>query len=185
MTENPSDREASFDGDTDVRGLRSFYMSRSGHESGKLDAYDLNILRTLAAEGRISWRDLADRLGLSLTPTLRRVRRLEEEHYIQGYAARLNERQLGGALNVVVAVSLEKQSEEVFNRFEEEITQIPEVIFCSLMTGKPDYILNVMAENLELFERVRARIACLPGVAKLNSSFLLKVVRARRPPLAE
>lgn len=160
-------------------------MNRAAQEGARLDTYDLQILRTLASDGRISWRDLAEKVGLSLTPTLRRVRRLEEEQYIQGYAARLNERQLGGAVNVVVAVSLEKQSEEAFGRFEEELAKIPEVIFCSLMTGKPDYILNVLAENVELFERVHMRIARIPGIAKLNSSFLLKVVRARRPPLAE
>lgn len=183
--ENSDVKEAVIDVGTGVGAFRSLAVSRAAHDNAKLDAYDLNILRTLAFDGRISWRDLADKVGLSLTPTLRRVRRLEEEHYIQGYAARLNERQLGGALNVVVTVSLEKQSEEAFGRFEEDVANISEVIFCSLMTGKPDYLLNVLAENMELFERVRERIARIPGVAKVNSSFLLKVVRARRPPLAE
>lgn len=160
-------------------------MSRGAHEIGKLDAYDLKILRTLASDGRISWRDLADKVGLSLTPTLRRVRRLEEEQYIQGYAARINERQLGGAINAVMAISLEKQSEETLSLFEQEINKISEVTFCSLMTGKPDYIVDVLTQNLEMFENVHARIARIPGVAKINSSFLLKRVRVRRPPLGE
>jgi Lrp/AsnC family leucine-responsive transcriptional regulator len=165
--------------------FRPYAMTQNGPEPSKLDSYDLNILRTLAADGRISWRDLAEKIGLSLTPTLRRVRRLEEEQYIQGYAARLNERQLGGTLNVIVGVSLEKQSDSAFQQFEDEIVKIPEVIFCSLMTGKPDYIINVLANNVETFERVHGRISRIPAVAKISSSFLMKVVRPRRPPLTE
>lgn len=75
----------------------------------ELDRIDLKILRALADDGRLSWRDLAQKVGLSLTPTLRRVRRLEEEHYIQGYFARLDEERLSGAMSVFVSVSLESR----------------------------------------------------------------------------
>lgn len=76
----------------------------------ELDRIDLKILRALADDGRLSWRDLAQKVGLSLTPTLRRVRRLEEEHYIQGYFARLDEERLSGAMSVFVSVSLDRKS---------------------------------------------------------------------------
>ncbi len=81
-------------------------------ENTTLDSYDRRILDALARDGRMSWRDLAEEIGLSLTPTLRRVRILESEGYIQGYAARLDERRLKGAMSVFVSVTLERQSED-------------------------------------------------------------------------
>jgi DNA-binding Lrp family transcriptional regulator len=75
------------------------------------DSFDQKILRILAARGRISWRDLAQAIGLSLTPTLRRVRRLENAGYILGYAAMLNERRLAGTIEALVSIALNKQSE--------------------------------------------------------------------------
>ena len=77
-----------------------------------LDRYDLKILDALAIDGRLSWRDLAEKIGLSLTPTLRRVRRLEETGYILGYSARLDEARLGHAISVFVSVTLTAQTEE-------------------------------------------------------------------------
>lgn len=94
----------------------------------ELDRIDLKILRALADDGRLSWRDLAQKVGLSLTPTLRRVRRLEEEHYIQGYFARLDEERLSGAMSVFVSVSLEKQTGDYLARFEERIVDAPQVM---------------------------------------------------------
>src|SRR5690349_1962697 len=100
----------------------------------ELDQFDLKILRELAADGRLSGRELAERIGLSLTPTVRRVRRLEEERYIQGYGAQLNEQQLVGSISVFVSVTLEKQSESVIARFEATVTKCPEVMSCFLMS---------------------------------------------------
>jgi hypothetical protein len=97
-----------------------------------IDRTDLKILRALADDGRLSWRDLAQKIGLSLTPTLRRVRRLEEERYIQGYFAQLDEERLSGAMSVFVSVTLEKQTGDYLARFEESIVQAPQV-----MSGLP------------------------------------------------
>ncbi|WP_310635254.1 Lrp/AsnC family transcriptional regulator [Burkholderia cenocepacia] len=109
-----------------------------------LDRIDIHILRELAADGRLSSRDLAERIGLSLTPTLRRVRHLEEEGYIRGYVAQLDESRLVGPVSVFVSVSLTKQSEAVIACFESEISAVPEVMSCFLMTGDADYILRVV-----------------------------------------
>ena len=96
----------------------------------ELDRIDLKILRALADDGRLSWRDLAQKVGLSLTPTLRRVRRLEEEHH-PGCFARLDEERLSGAMSVFVSVSLEKQTGDYLARFEERIVDAPQVMSCS------------------------------------------------------
>lgn len=118
----------------------------------ELDRIDLKILRALADDGRLSWRDLAQKVGLSLTPTLRRVRRLEEEHYIQGYFARLDEERLSGAMSVFVSVSLEKQTGDYLARFEERIVDAPQVMSCFQMTGDADYMLRVVVKDLAAYQ---------------------------------
>jgi Lrp/AsnC family leucine-responsive transcriptional regulator len=117
-----------------------------------LDSYDEKILKRLAEDGRVSWRDLAESIGLSATPTLRRVRRLEDEGYIQGYGARLDEAKLGAGISVFVSVTLSAQTEDAIQRFEKVIMRSPEVMSCFLMTGDADYLLRVVVPNLEAFQ---------------------------------
>jgi Lrp/AsnC family transcriptional regulator, leucine-responsive regulatory protein len=148
-----------------------------------LDRLDIQILRELAADGRLSWRDLAERIGLSLTPTTRRVRRLEEEGYIRGYVAQLDEARLAGAVTVFVSVTLEKQSEKAIARFETEIALAPEVMSCFLMTGDSDYNLRVVVADLEAYHQFLTRsLTGIPGVAHIKSSFALKTVLMRTAP---
>src|ERR1700746_3244453 len=109
----------------------------------ELDGYDYRILQELTRDGRLSWRDLADRIGLSLTPTLRRVRRLEETGYINGYSANLDERRLAGAMIVFISVTLERQVEDALTVFETEVLKLPQVMSGFLMTGGGDYLLGV------------------------------------------
>ncbi|WP_028997975.1 Lrp/AsnC family transcriptional regulator [Azohydromonas australica] len=150
----------------------------------ELDQFDLKILRELAADGRLSGRELAERIGLSLTPTVRRVRRLEEEQYIQGYGAQLNEQQLVGSISVFVSVTLEKQSESVIARFEGTVTKCPEVMSCFLMSGDADYNLRVVVKDLESYHHFLTRtLTRIPGVAHIKSSFALKTVLIRPAPL--
>ena len=150
-----------------------------------LDRIDRNILSILAEEGRISWRDLAERVGLSLTPTLRRIRRLEEEAYITGYSARLDESRLGGQVSFFVSVTLDKQSEDALDVFERHIAEAPEVMSCFLMAGGEDYLLRVVAEDLPTYQAFMTGILTrIPGVARIHSSFALKsVIRRAAPPL--
>ena len=152
--------------------------------SNDLDKVDLAILNQLATDGRLSWRELAQRVHLSLTPTLRRVRHLEQQGYIRGYVAQLDEARLAGAMTVYVSVSLEKQSEAVIARFEKEIVAAPEVMSCFLMTGDADYILRVVVKDLDAYHRFLTRsLTPIPGVARINSSFALKTVLMRPAPL--
>ncbi|WP_241365575.1 Lrp/AsnC family transcriptional regulator [Pseudomonas aeruginosa] len=151
----------------------------------ELDRIDLKILRALADDGRLSWRDLAQKVGLSLTPTptLRRVRRLEEEHYIQGYFARLDEERLSGAMSVFVSVSLEKQTGDYLARFEERIVDAPQVMSCFQMTGDADYMLRVVVKDLAAYQAFLTNtLTCIPGVAGIKSAFALKSVMLRSAP---
>jgi DNA-binding Lrp family transcriptional regulator len=159
-------------------------MKFIGTTPGELDRYDLKILRELVADARLSGRDLAERIGLSLTPTLRRLRRLEKEHYIRGYAAQLDEQRLVGTMSVFVAVTLEKQSESAIAQFESAIAKCPEVMSCFLTTGDADYSLRVVVPDLSAYYQfLTRRLTRIPGVQHINSSFALKSVLVRSSPL--
>ena len=146
---------------------------------------DTRILRALAEDGRISARELGDRIGLSLTPTLRRIRRLEDAGYIQGYGARLDEARLGGAISVFVQVTLKAQTVEAISDFEMQIVKAREVMSCYLMTGGADYMLRVVASDLAGYQAfLMDTLTRIPGVAHIQSSFALKpVIERTSPPL--
>ncbi|MFL9924913.1 Lrp/AsnC family transcriptional regulator [Herbaspirillum lusitanum] len=149
----------------------------------KLDKVDIKILNHLAGDGRIGWKELADKIGLSLTPTLRRVRLLEEAGYIQGYFARLDEARLAGELVVFVSVAMDKQEQEALLNFEKRIVQVPQVMSCFLMTGDADYLLRVVVKDLNTFQSfLTDTLTRIPGVAHIKSSFALKSVLNRTAP---
>jgi DNA-binding Lrp family transcriptional regulator len=152
-------------------------------DSAELDSCDRKILRHLAQDGRISWRDLADRIGLSLTPTLRRVRRLEAESYIEGYSANLDERRLLGTMSAFVSVTLERQSEGALAAFEAKVVTLPEVMSAFLMTGGADYFLRIVVRDLDHYQRLLAELTRIPGVAHIQSSFAIRPVIKRPAPL--
>jgi Lrp/AsnC family leucine-responsive transcriptional regulator len=150
----------------------------------KCDKTDLKILKELAVDGRMAWSALGDKIGLSLTPTLRRVRRLEEDGFIEGYVAKLDEGRLVGRMSVFVSVTLASQSEEVIARFEEQIALAPEVMSCFLMTGDADYNLRVVVPDLDAYHHFLTRtLTRIDGVAHIKSSFALKTVLNRASPL--
>ena len=148
-----------------------------------VDRMDAKILRTVADNGRISWRELAERIGLSLTPTLRRIRRLEDDGIIAGYSARFSEQKLGVGITMYVMVTLERQTEESLKVFERRIADVPEVMSCYLMTGEADYILRVVAADLESYQRFMLDILTrIPGVTRIQSSLAIKPVFQRAVP---
>jgi Lrp/AsnC family leucine-responsive transcriptional regulator len=148
-----------------------------------LDRYDLRILQRLTQDGRITWRDLADEIGLSMTPTIRRVRLLEEAGYITGYSARLDEGRLAGNMIVFISVTLERQVREVLDLFEAKVTDLPEVMSGFLMTGGADYLLRAVVRNLDHYRDLLESITQIPGVAHIQSSFALKAFVNRPAPL--
>jgi Lrp/AsnC family transcriptional regulator, leucine-responsive regulatory protein len=149
-----------------------------------LDRTDRKILKALVNDGRISWRELAEQVGLSTTPILRRVKALEEAGYIRGYTATLDEARLAGTLSVFVSITLDKQDADALVRFEEQIRLAPEVMSCFLMTGDFDYLLRVVTPSVEAFQVfLTSKLARIPGVAHLKSSFALKAILVRQAPL--
>jgi Lrp/AsnC family leucine-responsive transcriptional regulator len=148
-----------------------------------LDRVDRRILSVLAEDGRTTCSELAQKVGLSNTPVLRRVRLLEQRGLIAGYAARLDETKLGYSVSVFVSVVLNSQSHEALASFEERVSEMPEVMSCFVMSGSTDYLLRVVVPDLETFRVfVTERLAAAPGLSRLNSSFVLKTVLQRNAP---
>lgn len=144
----------------------------------EIDQVDKRILAALQADGRLTNVDLAERVGLSPSPCLRRVRILEEAGIIRGYQAVVDQGQVGLPVSVFVSVKLEKQREDALQRFEKAVRGFPEVLECYLMTGSRDYLLRVVARDLADYERfLKATLTRIDGVASIESSFALAQVK--------
>ena len=151
-----------------------------------LDAIDRRILGVLQADARISNAALAEAVGLSPSPCLRRVRALERGGVIRGYAALVEPGAVGLPISVFVQVTLERQVEQALETFERAIRARPEVMECYLMTGDADYLLRVVVSDLTAYERfLKEHLTRVPGVASIKSSFALNQVKyATALPLA-
>jgi len=144
----------------------------------KLDRYDKKILEVLQAEGRIHNQDLADRIGLSASPCLRRVRALEESGLILGYRAMLDARKLGLTLMALIHISMDVHTPERFGHFEAAVAVLPEVLVCLLITGQDaDYQLKVAVRDMDHYQFLLLnKITRIEGVTGVHSSFVLRRV---------
>ena len=145
-----------------------------------LDAIDRKILENLQNNARMRNVELAEKVGLSPSPCLRRVGNMEETGVIRGYATLVDAEAVGLPVSVFVSVTLEKQIDKVLEKFEKEIRARPEVMECYLMTGDFDYLLRVVTADLGAYERfLIEHLTRIPGVASIKSSFALKQVAYR------
>ena len=148
-----------------------------------LDKIDATILSELTENARVSQVELAARVGLSATAVARRQRALEEAGLIRGYQAVLDLGRFGLGTTVVVRITLESQSDEALKAFEAGVLDCPSVVRCFLMSGSDDYVVIVLARDIEDFERIhRTELSRLPRVARLESSFALREVVTRAVP---
>ncbi|PWC56490.1 Lrp/AsnC family transcriptional regulator [Azospirillum sp. TSO22-1] len=146
----------------------------------KLDRVDRKILTLLQQDSRQPNNELAERVGLSPSPCLRRVKALEDAGVITGYVALVAPASVDLPVNVFISVSLERQVEERIDAFENAVMNRPEVLECYLMTGDADYLLRVVVPDLASYERfLKEHLTRIPGVASIRSSFALKQVRYR------
>ncbi|MDA0190279.1 MAG: Lrp/AsnC family transcriptional regulator [Proteobacteria bacterium] len=149
-----------------------------------LDRYDRRILEILQEDGRISNQDLAERIGLSPSPCLRRVRALEEAGIIAGYRAALDARALGLTLMALIHISMDRHTPERFENFESRVRAIPEVMECLLITGQDaDYQIKAVVRDMDAYQELLLnRITRIEGVTGVHSSFVLRRV-IERPAL--
>ncbi|HAE50002.1 MAG: transcriptional regulator [Tistrella sp.] len=149
-----------------------------------LDPVDDRIVRLLRKDGRMSNARLAEAVGLSQSACLRRLRLLEKSGVIRGYTALIDLPADEEPTVVIVQITLERQTEEVLNRFEMAVRRCPEVRECYLMTGLSDYLLRVETEDAAAYERVHKEVLSrMPGVARIQSSFAIRTVIRNRQPV--
>jgi DNA-binding Lrp family transcriptional regulator len=143
-----------------------------------MDQVDRTIIHHLAAEGRLTNTELADRIGLSPTPCLRRVRHLEQAGVITGYHATVDPAALGQGFEVLLHVEMGLQDRATLEAFETQVQQIGEITACRRMFGHPDYLLWIATSDLETYERLyMEKLTDLPGVARTNSQFTMKTIK--------
>jgi Lrp/AsnC family leucine-responsive transcriptional regulator len=151
-------------------------MNKS-HKSRTLDRIDLNILATLQINGRISNVNLANTIGLSASPCLDRVKRLEVEGYIERYGARLNASKLKFGMSAFVQITLDRTTSEIFNSFEAAIKQIDQVAECHMVAGGFDYLVKIRIADMEAYRQVLGTIVDIPGVAKNHTYVVIEEVK--------
>jgi DNA-binding Lrp family transcriptional regulator len=144
-----------------------------------MDAVDRRIIAELQRDGRLSNVELADRVGLTPAPCLRRVKRMESEGVIVGYTARIDPQAIGRGFEVLVFVDLRRKDRATFEAFEAAVAALDEVTEVRRMFGLPDYLLRVATASLESFETfLSTQLGDAPGVDKLDSHITMKLVKA-------
>lgn len=141
-----------------------------------LDKIDLSILRELQQDSSLTNQELADRVGLSASPCLRRVKALEESGVIDKSVTLLNQNKLGLKLTAFIQISMDRHTPDRFELFESTLESFPEVKSCSLVTGQSaDYLLEVVVEDMERYQEfLLGKLTRIPGVTGVHSSFLLR-----------
>ncbi len=147
---------------------------RSGR---RLDNIDRRILRELQDDGRISFVNLADKVGLSTSPCLERVRRLERDGFITGYSARLDPALLDAGLLVFVEISLNYTSGRIFEEFRDAVRKWPQILECHLVAGEYDYLLKVRISDMSAYRQLLGDILQqLPGVSDSRTLVAMETI---------
>lgn len=142
------------------------------------DDLDLKILKRLQEDAKVNIKELSDELGLTKTPVYERIKRMEQAGIISNYVAVLNRDKLRSSMVVFCYVSLERQKLENLEQFNKAIMEIPEVVECYLMGGENDFLLKVVVKDLMAYHEFSSgKLAALPNVANIRSSFVLNEVK--------
>jgi Lrp/AsnC family leucine-responsive transcriptional regulator len=166
--------------------LRRKAQGRGKMLNEDLDALDCRIIGALQADGRLSNVDLAEKVGLSPSPCLRRVNRLERDGFIESYRAVLGRKRIGLGLSVFIGVKIDGHADDRATTFEEEVVAFPEVIACHMISGEADYMLEVAVPDLEAYQRfLVGKLLNLPLVREVRSNIAIQTLKTGAPlPLA-
>ena len=148
--------------------------------STALDRTDRRLLALLQADGRLSIAELARQVHLSATPCLERVRRLERDGYIRGYAADLDPVKLGAGLIAFVEVQLDRTTPDVFNRFRDGVIGLDPVQECHMVAGGFDYLLKVRTADMAGYRRFLEELAALAGIEQTHTYVVMEEVKSTR-----
>lgn len=152
-----------------------------------MDKIDRHIIRELQENARLTNQELAERVNLSPSPCLRRVRNLEKSGVIKGYTAVVDQEKYGLGLDVFVQIKLEKSIQHLIEGFEAEVAEIDEILECYLITGTNDYLLHIVTDNLKSYEAfMREKLTKIEGIATVETSFAFGLIKKKHtfPPLS-
>jgi len=143
-----------------------------------MDRTDRKLIGELQRDGRLTNQELSERVSLSPSPCLRRLRQLEQEGVIEGYTAIVNQEACGLHITAFVSIRLEKQTDKTIQAFEEGIRDLDEIIACYLMSGSSDYLLQVLSPSLKDYESfIRDKLSRTPGIGTLETHFAFGQVK--------
>jgi Lrp/AsnC family leucine-responsive transcriptional regulator len=149
----------------------------------EIDAIDRRIIAALQADGRLTNVELAERVGLSPSPCLRRVKQLERDGYIEAYRAVLRRRRVGLGLTVFVGVKIEGHANDRAEAFQQAIVAMPEIVACHLVAGEVDYLLEVVVPDLERYQGfLVGKLLTLPIIREVRSNIAIETLKAAGPP---
>ncbi len=144
----------------------------------ELDQTDRKIIELLQENGRITNNELAKQVGLTTTPTLERVKRLEKNGIIKGYTAWIDRQKVGKGLTVFCSIKLAVHQMQEMEGFKEHIAGIPEILACYNITGEYDYLLHVIVKDTNEYEKLlRSKLTRIPGVEQIHTGIVLSVVK--------
>lgn len=147
-----------------------------------MDSIDRQIIAHLQSDGRMSITDLASRIGLTVSPTHRRVRDLEASGAIAGYRAIVDPAALGLAFEALVFISMHQEDRATIQAFEEQVAALPQVLLAQRLFGDPDYLLRIRTKDMESYTRLQDDVlSALPGVQKMTSTLVMKSFVSDRP----
>jgi Lrp/AsnC family transcriptional regulator, leucine-responsive regulatory protein len=148
----------------------------------RMDAIDARILAVVQEDGRVTNAELAERVRLSPSPCLRRLRRLERDGVITGYRATLDRPKVGLGVTVFVELKVAGHSDRIAREVETAVAEVPEVVACHIVSGSADFLLEVVVADLSHYERLLLdTLLTLPGVADVRSNFALRTVKTNGP----
>jgi Lrp/AsnC family leucine-responsive transcriptional regulator len=148
----------------------------------EIDAIDRRIIAALQADGRLTNVELAERVGLSPSPCLRRVKQLERDGYIEAYRAVLRRRRVGLGLTVFVGVKIEGHANDRAEAFQQAIVAMPEIVACHLVAGEVDYLLEVVVPDLERYQGfLVGKLLTLPIIREVRSNIAIETLKAAGP----
>jgi len=144
----------------------------------KISPADLRILKQLQSSGRMTNQELAEKVGMAASPCWRRMKQLEDSGVITGYQANIDRKKIGLGLLAFIRVKIDSHSEEDAQSFEQEVGALPSVIACYAIAGDADFLLQVVAKDLDSFSSFAMEVVRrLPGIKEMQTSFVLREVK--------
>lgn len=144
----------------------------------QLDEIDLRILELLQTNSKLGNKEIAERIGLTVTPTFERIKRMERLHIIQSYTAIVNKKAIGKGLKVLCQVSLKAHNLDLLLGFEDEVVHLNEVSACYHIAGNYDYLLTIEVGDMDEYQRfLKEKLASIPNIANVQSSFVMSTLK--------